>query len=155
MWLILQDAGRTPRGQLRVLARCSCGVEKVVTHDSILRGLSKTCGCTKRKHMHTTSRNGRPSTTYVSWQAMKTRCSNSNSVDYSSYGGRGITYDPAWESFDNFLRDLGEKPRGTSIDRINVDGNYTPDNCRWATFKQQRANQRQHKRSVHVQDNDL
>ena len=79
---------------------------------------------------------------YWSWQGLKRRCLNTNQHDYRFYGGRGITYDPAWETFDGFLADMGERPEGTTLDRIDCDGNYCKDNCRWATKEIQATNRR-------------
>lgn len=80
---------------------------------------------------------------YNTWNKMRERCHNPNHEYYASYGGRGIVVCDRWRySFANFLEDMGEKPRGKTLDRILVDGNYEPDNCRWATPKQQRFNQR-------------
>lgn len=79
---------------------------------------------------------------YWSWIGMRQRCRNPNAHGYQHYGGRGITVDPRWDSFDAFYADMGERPEGTSVDRINNDGNYEPGNCRWATAKEQAANQR-------------
>jgi hypothetical protein len=73
---------------------------------------------------------------------MKQRCTNPNASGYENYGGRGIRYCDRWERFPNFLSDMGEPPPRTRLDRINNDGGYTPENCRWATYKQQQRNQR-------------
>lgn len=78
--------------------------------------------------------------TYRSWAMMKTRCNNPN-IDHHKYY-EGITYDPRWEKFLNFLEDMGEKPLGTTLDRVNSDKNYTKENCRWATIQQQNCNRR-------------
>lgn len=78
--------------------------------------------------------------TYRSWQAMKRRCDNPRDSFYDRYGGRGITYDPRWASFETFLADLGVRPEGTTLDRIDNDGPYTKANCRWATLSEQRGN---------------
>ena len=147
LWIVIGEAGRNARGQRYVMCRCVCGTERKVAWDSIRRGLSKGCGC-KGKSGHAKQCAGKPSSTYVSWQSMRTRCLNANSVDYSRYGGRGITIDPAWDCFENFLSDMGERPAGRTLDRIDVDGPYCKSNCRWATAKEQRHNQRPHKRSV-------
>jgi len=79
---------------------------------------------------------------YDTWSNMLQRCLNQKHHKYSIYGARGITVCVRWRRFENFLSDMGERPSGTSIDRINNDGNYEPGNCRWATPKEQRANQR-------------
>jgi hypothetical protein len=79
---------------------------------------------------------------HSSWTAMKTRCNNPNIEGYKNYGGRGIKVCERWETFENFLTDMGERPIGMSLDRINNDGNYEPGNCRWATRKQQSLNSR-------------
>ena len=76
------------------------------------------------------------------WVSMLQRCRNQNAPSYRNYGGRGITVCERWESFENFYADMGKRPEGRSIDRIENDGNYEPENCRWATPQEQRANQR-------------
>lgn len=80
--------------------------------------------------------------TWNSWRAMKTRCTNTAGQDWNNYGGRGITFDPAWATFELFLADMGQRPDGMTLDRINPDGNYEKSNCRWADARTQRLNQR-------------
>jgi hypothetical protein len=86
-------------------------------------------------------RHGTP--TYRSWRSMKTRCTNPNHEGYTYYGGRGIRVCDRWaESFETFLADMGDRPEGTSLDRIDPDGDYEPGNVRWATASEQRRNRR-------------
>jgi hypothetical protein len=79
--------------------------------------------------------------TYHVWQSMRARCHQPGHKFYARYGGRGITICARWDTFANFLADMGERPDGLSLDRINNDGPYSPENCRWATASQQNSNQ--------------
>ena len=92
------------------------------------------------QHYEELKRQERP--IYKIWVNMRQRCNNPKNPKYKDYGGRGITVCKRWDNFSNFMTDMGERPEGNSIDRKNVNGNYEPSNCRWATAKQQRANQR-------------
>jgi len=96
------------------------------------------------KHGHTA---GGQTPTYNSWDSMRQRCNNPKMTQYARYGGRGISVCPAWSDFATFLADMGERPEGTSLDRIDNDGNYEPSNCRWATPIQQ-ANNKSPKRKL-------
>lgn len=91
------------------------------------------------KHGHCS---GGVSPTYQSWVAMKSRCDNPGATGYAQYGGAGIRYAGEWASFEVFLAYMGERPEGRSLDRIDGAKGYSPDNCRWATRRQQRLNQR-------------
>lgn len=122
------------------LCRCVCGKEKLIRKYEILNGKTKSCGCynSKRvvKHgMHNTKE-------YSSWTHMKERCNNPNHCAYANYGGRGISVCPEWDSFEQFFQDMGFAPEGTSLDRIDTNGNYDRYNCRWATNKEQSNNRR-------------
>lgn len=83
-----------------------------------------------------------PTPTYKSWDNMRQRCTNIKHHKYSDYGGRGIKVCSGWKNFKNFLKAMGERPKNLTLDRIDVNGHYTPDNCRWADGKIQRRNQR-------------
>ena len=80
--------------------------------------------------------------TYISWQAMKTRCTNEKSCNYAFYKGAGISYETRWEKVDNFLQDMGERPEDMTLDRIDSSKSYSKENCRWATSKEQQSNKK-------------
>jgi hypothetical protein len=106
-------------------------------------GQTKSCGCLARENLITRETTHGMSRTkeYRTWSHMKERCQNDRCKNYKDYGGRGITVCDEWSnSFEQFYKDMGSRPKKKSIDRIDVNGNYEPDNCRWATMKTQQNN---------------
>lgn len=133
-------------GKTRWRCVCQCGTEVIVTTGNLRSGNSKSCGCLNTERVAALNRtHGRSKTReYSTWQAMKSRCTNKSYTQYKDYGGRGIGVCDRWkESFENFLDDMGERPSESySIDRINVDGDYEPGNCKWSTHDEQVNNAR-------------
>lgn len=149
--VLSEEPERRHRGRV-FLCLCDCGKKTVVTGNMLRVGRTRSCGCLEhdviaamvaaRNTSHGLSRHP----LYRTWAAMIARCSNPNTTGYKYYGGRGIEVCSRWlgpNGFPNFLADMGEKPGPEyTLDRINVNGHYEPANCRWATWKEQRANQR-------------
>lgn len=119
---------------------CECGKETVVAYFRMKSGHTKSCGCAKKGPVtHGKSR----TKTHNSWLAMKQRCQYEGHPEFHRYGAAGIKVCERWNnSFESFLEDMGEKPDGMSLDRINSSGNYEPGNCRWATTAQQNRNRK-------------
>lgn len=135
-----------------VYVRCDCGNEKFVQLSAVCYGDAISCGCSlggesrKRKVSLVKKVHGYSRTkTHDIWKGMKKRCSNRKEESYPHYGGRGIVVCHRWLNFENFLADMGECPDGFSIERIDVDGDYEPGNCKWIPREDQPLNRRYNK----------
>ncbi len=147
--LVKEEAGRDKHGFVLWRCLCVCGDIKVYLGISLRSGNTKSCGCLSKeiaKKTHTTHGMSR-TPEYNSWDSMVQRCNNPNNDNYNNYGGRGISVCKKWLTFTNFLNDMGKRPKGLTIDRINTNGKYCKNNCRWATKSTQSRNSRLDKRN--------
>lgn len=136
--LVVVSRGKLSGHNRYWLCRCSCGREFSVRQDNLTRGRSRSCGCDRRKA--SPKMRGREKE-YASWHAMVDRCTNPRNHAYTYYGGRGITVWPPWEkSFEQFYHDLGPRPAGMTLGRVDNEKGYFPENCRWETRKSQMKN---------------
>lgn len=136
---VLEWVTRSKNGTSKWLCRCECGNERVVFATALLGGTSKSCGCLAREQAGDRVRtHGQTRTpTFISWERLRARCDDPTN---KHYGGKGITYCERWKDFSNFLADMGERPEGMTLDRIDTTGNYEPNNCRWVTYAEQAQN---------------
>jgi hypothetical protein len=147
---VIGRAGSNSRGQARWECQCDCGNITQTQGSSLRQGLTQSCGCLFRKQL--AARNyrhgGTASPLYNCWKAMKNRCLDSNAAGFKNYGGRGITIAPEW--IDDFVafrdyvnQNIGPRPKGCTLDRIENNEGYFPGNIKWSTKSQQAHNSRQ------------
>jgi len=145
---VIKQTGKDKNGHSLWLCKCDCGKEKIILGISLQSGCTKSCGCLKKeldkkrnlKHNH--AQRGKVSKTYNSWVHMIQRCTNPNCEIYKHYGGRGIKVCKRWLKFENFLEDIGEIPKGLTLDRVDNNKGYSPKNCKLSTIKEQSRNKR-------------
>lgn len=143
---VISLSHRDRHGYKHWFVRCICGVEKSVSGSSLTSGKTQSCGCLMKER--TSAANKKHGATinmtpeYISWNLMRDRCNNPNNKKYNHYGGRGISVCERWNDFNLFLQDMGKRPTlRHSLDRYpNPNGNYEPNNCRWATQREQMNN---------------
>lgn len=142
--VVAERCGTYPNGARKFRCRCDCGAEHKVSAGNLTSGRTKSCGCLKRENAHSRKHGGKGTLTYKRWRSMRARCLKKSAVNYPQYGGRGITICDRWlNSYSAFLEDMGECPdESMTLDRINNDLGYTPENCRWSSKTAQNRNKK-------------
>lgn len=142
------------RAQARWLCQCDCGNQTIVLGGQLRSGMTRSCGClhsesVARRNIENRTHGMFGTPEYRSWSAMMSRCTNPSHRAYPRYGGRGIVVCDAWLKFEQFYADMGARPDGASLDRIDNDKGYEPSNCRWATRIEQQRNKRNNRLLTH------
>jgi len=148
--LTVRHRDNSGRKDAKWVCECDCGKLKSAMAYNLKSGATLSCGCLRKEatsarcktHGQSPATGKSASPEWNSWNSMKQRCSNPKRKSYSDYGGRGITVCQRWASFENFLADMGTRPDGYTLDRIDNEKGYEPGNCRWASRRDQRLNQR-------------
>lgn len=134
------------------LCECKCGNRTIVATNNLRNGHTISCGCLRSANLASglrTTHGMRDTPEYEIWASMRSRCTNPNVRVFKNYGGRGISVCERWNSFQNFYADMGQRPIGMTIDRIDNDQGYSKENCRWASLEQQQNNTRRNRFLTH------
>ena len=137
---VIKVVSKNKHRQYKWECQCDCGNISKVISSQLRNGHTKSCGCLHKDKITTHDKWQIPE--YNVWASIKNRCLNKKDIAYRNWGGRGITVCYRWLKFENFFEDMGKRPKGLQIDRINNDGNYCKENCKWSTIKQQARNRR-------------
>ena len=143
-WIVVEKTNKRSSESIVWLCKCDCGNIKKIRSSSLTHGETLSCGCLRKElFKNRTTRHGMYNTsTYRAWCGMKSRCNNQKNKRYYDYGGRGISVCERWNNFENFYKDMGIKPKGKSLDRIDNNKGYEPSNCKWSIPIEQLNNTR-------------
>jgi len=139
--VIVEPSWHEARGAWYAKCLCDCGKETTVRYEKLANKHTQSCGCLS---VETATTHGKTNTEeYKIWANILYRCQTETAPNYANYGGRGITVCGRWQEFENFLEDMGVRPYPkASVDRIDVNGNYEPENCKWSSIREQASNKR-------------
>ena len=142
--LVLEPIGRNKRLEVLWKCRCDCGNETIVKTAFLTHGHTRSCGCLQREKVSAimTKHGMTGSPEHKAWSDMLQRCENPHHKAFDYYGGRNIKVCERWHDFRNFFADMGKRPEGMTLDRTENDGNYSPENCKWVSWKEQVMNRR-------------